>query len=499
MQKDIFDKSLGAIDSPEDYRDVVATSVLGEPDESAYPDKFINRVRFDAFDQKSIGSCVGQASAMYKRVIEYAEDTEDYDLSARFIYAMCKSRDGIPETSGTYPRVAMDVLLKEGISSNDTFKTNNSLQAENFKDHTKISDQAFEQALQFRIKSYARVGSFLNVPRGDLMQAIYETHGVLMSFRVGSTWTRRVGRKRPEMPIQPPASVTGGHLVYIYGYEVERDGRLKLYGINSWGDDWGDDGHFELYYEDHFPFIKEAWTVVDLPNDYKDRDLPPAQEFAHTFNTDMREGQTSEEVRKLQIALAIEGVWGRPDIKATGYYGPITSRAVLAFWEKHNVATWWERTFLKGKSAGPKTRAKLNEIFSKKNDPNPPTPGSKLDAWAEAIQWYEGWFTPSQMPPRGSRSYRQNNPGNLRYSPFEDDNVDNFSVFNDYATGLKALKFQLTIAGDGRSRVYRPDMTLIEFFSKYAPSSDNNYPVKYATAVAGRMGVSPETKISELI
>lgn len=121
----------------------------------------------------------------------------------------------------------------------------------------------------------------------------------------------------------------------------------------------------------------------------------------------------------------------------------------------------------------------------------PIQPRTTLERWAEAIKEFEGWYP-------GSRSYRQNNPGNLRWSKYQSGTKNNFSVFPDYETGWKALLFQLRIATDGRSSVYTPNDTLLQFFSTYAPSTDNNYPEKYAKFVADKLGVSIDTKISDL-
>jgi hypothetical protein len=115
-----------------------------------------------------------------------------------------------------------------------------------------------------------------------------------------------------------------------------------------------------------------------------------------------------------------------------------------------------------------------------------------LEQFAEAIKQYEGWFV-------GSCSYRNNNPGNLRYSKYQIGQDDgNFSIFKTYEDGWKALIFQLQISVDGRSKYYRPEMSLIDFFKVYAPSSDNNHPVKYAEFVAQKLGVSAQSTLKEL-
>ncbi len=130
---------------------------------------------------------------------------------------------------------------------------------------------------------------------------------------------------------------------------------------------------------------------------------------------------------------------------------------------------------------------KIKKLFFKKEEHK-----SRLRDWALAIQEYEGWYP-------GSLTYRQNNPGALRWSKYEIDNKNGFSVFSDYETGLKALEFQLQIAADGRSKVYNPEMTLKDFFKVYAPSSDNNDPERYANFVIAKLEVLPFTKIRNLI
>ena len=113
---------------------------------------------------------------------------------------------------------------------------------------------------------------------------------------------------------------------------------------------------------------------------------------------------------------------------------------------------------------------------------------------AFAIQEYEGWY-------KDSRSFRNNNPGNLKYMSQRyalGKDKDGFAIFADYDKGFLALINQLKFSASGKSKVYDPDMNLIEFFQKYSPSSDNNSPVSYALFVANRTKVDPQEKIKNL-
>jgi hypothetical protein len=117
---------------------------------------------------------------------------------------------------------------------------------------------------------------------------------------------------------------------------------------------------------------------------------------------------------------------------------------------------------------------------------------SLIKRFCLAIQAYEGW-TP------GSRSFRNNNPGNLRTWYTQIGTDGGFAVFKTYEDGFAALMEIVENAAKGLSAVYKPTMTIKDFFNTYAPSSDNNHPDAYALFVAKQTGVSVETPISALL
>ena len=65
--------------------------------------------------------------------------------------------------------------------------------------------------------------------------------------------------------------------------------------------------------------------------------------------------------------------------------------------------------------------------------------------------------------------------------------------------GWKGADFQLQIAADGRSQFYNPEMTMLQFFEVYAPSTDNNSPEIYCNFVCEKLKVAPTMKIKELL
>ena len=109
-----------------------------------------------------------------------------------------------------------------------------------------------------------------------------------------------------------------------------------------------------------------------------------------------------------------------------------------------------------------------------------------LDRWALANMEFEGWS-------KGSVSYVNSNPGNLKWPGLPADRFGH-SIFPTFQAGYDRLIEQLELARSGRSRVYTPNDTLLEFYQKYSEANS----LSYAGFVAKRLGVSIYTKIKDI-
>lgn len=135
-----------------------------------------------------------------------------------------------------------------------------------------------------------------------------------------------------------------------------------------------------------------------------------------------------------------------------------------------------------------------------------------------AIQEMEGYYAPGEhwKYPNGSLAWRNKNPGNLKYAGQLGSIGQNkgFAVFPDYETGFAALMRQVEIACNGKSKVYSPDMMLFNasyrsphetpfalpgFFQVFAPDSDNNDSLNYATFIAKKLGTTTAFIIKDLV
>ena len=117
-----------------------------------------------------------------------------------------------------------------------------------------------------------------------------------------------------------------------------------------------------------------------------------------------------------------------------------------------------------------------------------------LNLFCLAIQEHEGWYN-------GSRSFRNNNPGNLKdtgnWKLSTGRDAQNFAIFKTYEDGFNTLKQMILNIIKGYSKYYKPDFTLLEFFSVYAPKPENDS-VAYASFVQKKLGVDSSFRIKDL-
>lgn len=74
-----------------------------------------------------------------------------------------------------------------------------------------------------------------------------------------------------------------------------------------------------------------------------------------------------------------------------------------------------------------------------------------------------------------------------------------FKTFSSYEEGRAALEHQLELYKTGKTRQpIKPNSTLYQTMSIYAPASDKNNPQQYAKFIADKLGISIDTPISNV-
>lgn len=120
---------------------------------------------------------------------------------------------------------------------------------------------------------------------------------------------------------------------------------------------------------------------------------------------------------------------------------------------------------------------------------------SRLEKWALGVQTAEGYAL-------GTRSYRNRNPGNLKFTNqlgTVGKDADGFAVFATYEQGFFALMRQLEAAATGQSKEYSPDMSLRAFTMKYAGLKNGIALENYLSAIIMRLQTTPAHKIKDIV
>jgi len=217
----------GAIPSPKDSRDILLSSIV--PEIKRFPNILPAPFDLTILNQGPNPYCVGFSSAALKQEKEMRERTSII-FDGEWIYKRCKEIDGMPNMIGTYLRIAMKVLQKQG---------------------AKPIDMAKEEAKKYKIGSYARVDE-LNFE--GLKKAIFVNGALLAAFRGSNAGWQSAYIRPPKI-----GESVWGHAILLIGYNEN-----YLIGQNSWGN-WGDKGLFYVP-KDYLPF--EVWAVLsDRPNE----------------------------------------------------------------------------------------------------------------------------------------------------------------------------------------------------------------------------------------
>ncbi|MBU4252547.1 MAG: C1 family peptidase [Candidatus Omnitrophica bacterium] len=241
--------SLGCRKDPKDARDIPMGLVLPVVPIPVSFDftKLMSPVR----NQGNEGTCVAFASVVG---VKEFQDKKEYRklirLSPRFLYNLCKEFDGIPFEDGTYPRIAMKVLLNYGVCH------------ESFWPYVPLKKSlprngADKDALKFKIKAYARIKSQLEMKRSLLVNGPF-----LAGVKVYKSWFNKSVEKSGFIPMpKRNEQLMGGHAICIVGY----DDKFRIFKFkNSWGANWGSDGYGYLPYAYMNKYCSDAWSATDL-------------------------------------------------------------------------------------------------------------------------------------------------------------------------------------------------------------------------------------------
>lgn len=233
-----------------DYRLELATAVP-LPIKFSLKDK-VGKVK----NQNGSGSCVGQAFAYYAEVINNIETKEKVELSARDIYSLIyQPESGAWLKDGASKICNSGVVLEKDAVSYD----NGNPPSEQFmRNRNDITDEEIENG-----KTYIAL-KYLTFDWGNIesyKQAIVQGNGCVTAVESNNICFANAEVLVPDNKSQ----VDWAHAIYLIGYD---DNKRVFEFVNSWGEQWGDNGFGYLPYD----YITKGYasnplTLIDVKNE----------------------------------------------------------------------------------------------------------------------------------------------------------------------------------------------------------------------------------------
>lgn len=347
----------GALPSPLDYRDEIASAgaraAAGAPAISL-PSTFHTELG-GILDQNKEPDCVLFSVVKLMKLYWFVKTGKWIDLSPRFLAILVKRYDHQDRaTGGTYPRLALKLAVQYGCCTTALLPNDSSLPVLTYRKDSLLTDAMFAEAAQYKIPGYVKVPIDFTITREYVK--LYGAVSALL--QVGAELWTPSWAKTDIDPMRTPAQIESGHEMTITGWLNPTLNEIE----NQWSEDWADKGRNQYDPLAWRPFLIEQWAVAEIPADVSSylKLLPAPADFHYQWNTNLHQGETSEDIKFAQVALMILGILSPIPADQLGIYGPKTAAAVLNYQLSIGVAPGDTNPG----AIGPLTRAGLNKQFT---------------------------------------------------------------------------------------------------------------------------------------
>lgn len=215
-------------------------------------------------NQMQQGSCVAWASAYGARTILEAKRTGKDPNSLVFSPSFMYNQISIDHNTcqGSYIKLAMDNMMSQGaIPFNDFVYDPSTCSKE-------PSNDLKRQANKYKIKGFQRLTDD-NHSRVQEMLAIKQNLAqgspVVIGMMVGGSFMQAMQGKEMWIPTNSDYSKYGfgGHAMCVIGYDDYKEGGAFQI-MNSWGEDWGNNGICWIRYSDFKEFNVESYGLYPM-------------------------------------------------------------------------------------------------------------------------------------------------------------------------------------------------------------------------------------------
>ncbi len=214
-------------------------------------------------NQGKQGSCVAWSSAYAARTILDAASTRQDPNSIAFSPSFLYNNIALEDCQGSYIQKAMEFMQANGAAHLQDFQY----------DENNCSRQApsnvVQQAAQNKIHGFHRLTETDDV-NGINIRAIKEHLAkdapVVIGMMVGGSFMQGMLGQKVWHPNADDRDMTGfgGHAMCVIGYDDRIEGGAFQI-MNSWGNEWGQNGLAFVRYQDFKTFVREAYGLDPLP------------------------------------------------------------------------------------------------------------------------------------------------------------------------------------------------------------------------------------------
>jgi len=302
--------------------------------------------RFPIFNQDGSGSCVAQSMAKIMGVLYWLKNQVYVHFSATHIFQRRSNR----------PQSGMG-----GVDAFDIARTGVTLEvltpSQNMTD-TQM-DAAVVEQYKKDVGTVFKIGNYLTLPERDMetVASVIETTGKAVMVWFFFT-TEEWGKEQPTIDVPTltkDGPTTARHSVTAVDFTLYQ-GKKALIIDDSWGF-WNGFSGQRIITED-FYLARNFFAAYPMNFNFDEATVVVKPKYI--FYNDLQFGQTSEEIKKLQDILKFEGLFPT-NVESSGYYGAVTQKGVQGFQLKYAVVTEVDAGYGR---VGPRTRAKLNELYS---------------------------------------------------------------------------------------------------------------------------------------
>lgn len=239
--------------TPLKARNVAFQSVVAEQSKASLK-KYVPVVK----TQGQYGTCVGWSSAYYGRTILNArindlttsEEISDNTFSPVFTYLNSNVDNDYNCQGGAYINKALKTMVEKGVPL--------------FKDYNVMCDSyipsdIWSKAEKNRIRDFNRLFAgkeASDVKLESVKRSLINGNPVIIGFQVENAFYYAKNVFEPDN-----LGTSGGHAMCVVGYDDDMyGGAFEI--VNSWGNNWGNNGFIWVRYKDFVNYTKYAYEMI---------------------------------------------------------------------------------------------------------------------------------------------------------------------------------------------------------------------------------------------